>query len=98
MYVILDTFSFLQELNSIDISRNIIVSFDIVSLFTNIPLQECIDLVVSYITDGNSDLKLSQSDLNKILLIATAQTHFLFNGKVYDQVDDVAMALHFHRF
>ena len=23
--------------------------------------------------------------------IATSQTHFLFNGKVFDQIDDVAM-------
>ena len=29
------------------------VSFDIVSLFTNIPLEECIDLAVNYISDGN---------------------------------------------
>ena len=67
------------------------VSFDVVSLFTNIPLQECIDLAVSYITDGSSDLKLSKSDLIQLLSIATAQTHFLFNGKVYDQIDSVAM-------
>ena len=67
------------------------VSFDVVNLFTNIPLQECIDLTVSYITDGNSDLKLSKSDLIKLSSIATAQTHFLFSGKVYDQIDGVAM-------
>ena len=60
-------------------------------MFTNIPLQECIDFAVSYITDGNSDLKLSKSDLIKLVLIATSQTHFLFNDKVYDQVDGVAM-------
>ena len=67
------------------------VSFDVVSLFTNIPLQECIDLAVSYITGGSSVPKLSKSDLIKLLSIATAQTHFLFNGKVYDQIDGVAM-------
>ena len=67
------------------------VSFDVVSLFTNIPFQECIDLAVSYITDGNSDLKLSKSDLIKLLSFATAQTHSLFNGKVYDQIDGVAI-------
>ena len=43
--------------------------FEVVSLSTNIPLQECNDLAVSYITDGNSDLKLLKSDLNKLLLI-----------------------------
>ena len=34
------------------------VSFDIVSLFTNIPLEECIDLAVKYISDGDPDIKL----------------------------------------
>ena len=66
-------------------------SFDVVSLFTNIPLQECLDLAVSYITDGNSGLKVSKSDLNKLLSIATAQTRFPFNDKVNDQVDGVAV-------
>ena len=67
------------------------VSFDVVSLFTNIPLQECTDLAVSYITDGNYDLKPYKSDLKTLLSIATAQTQFLFNGKAYYQVDGVAM-------
>ena len=30
-------------------------------------------------------------DLIKLLSIAIVQTHFLFNGKVYDQIDGVAM-------
>ena len=67
------------------------VSFDVVSLFTNIPLKDFIDPVVSYIIKGNTKLKLSETDLAKIFTIATAKTHFLFNGKVYDQIDSVAM-------
>ena len=83
--------SFVQELNSIDISNKYIVSFDVKSLFTTIPLRECIDLAVSYITDGNTNLKLSKVDLVKLFSIATAQTHCLFYGKVFDQIDGVAM-------
>ena len=47
-YTISDSFSFVQELNTIDISSKYMVSFDVKSLFTNIPLRECIDLAVSY--------------------------------------------------
>ena len=83
--------SLVQKLNSIDISKVFMVSIDVVSLFTNIPLQECINLAVSYVTNGNSDLKHSKSDLNKLLTIAIAQTHSLFNGKLYHQVDSMAM-------
>ena len=67
------------------------VSFDVVSLFTNIPLKECIDLSVSYISVGWTNLKLSRSDLTKPFSIATSETHFLFNCKIYDQIDGVAM-------
>ena len=66
-------------------------SFDVKSLFTNIPLRQCIDLGVSYITDGNTNLKLSRADLVTLFSIATAQTHCLFDGKVFDQIDGVAM-------
>ena len=37
------------------------VSFDVESLFTNIPLDECVNLVVNYIIKGNpGDLDLYQ--------------------------------------
>ena len=68
------------------------VSFDVASLFTNIPLKESIDLAVSYITEGNAKLKFSKAELSKIFSIATSQTHFLLNGKVFDQIDGVAMS------
>ena len=90
-YTVSDSVSFAHELTTIDVSNKYIVSFDVMSLFTNIPLNECIDLAISYITKGNTELKLSKDDLTKLFTIATAQTHFLFNDKVYDQMDGVAM-------
>ena len=60
-------------------------------MFTDIPLKESIDLAVSYILEGNKNLKLSKTDLTKLFSIATSQTHFLFDGKVYDQIYGVAM-------
>ena len=35
-------------------------------------------------------LKLFKADLTKPLTITTAQTHFLVNGRVYDQIDCIA--------
>ena len=67
------------------------VSFDVESLFTNIPLDECIDLPVRYIKEDKTDIKLSATELKTILRFATAQTHFLFKGSFYDQVDGVSM-------
>ena len=74
--------SLVQELKTIDTSNKFMVSFDVVSLFTSIPLKESIDLAVSYILEGKKNLKLSKTDLTKFISIATSQTHFLFDGKV----------------
>ena len=53
------------------------VSFDVESLFMNMPLEECIDLAVNYISEGNPDLKLTESELRSLFTVATGQTHFL---------------------
>ena len=66
------------------------ISFDVESLLTKNE-EECIDLAVRYISDGNSNLKLSSTELKILFSIATAQTHFLFKGSFYDQIDGVAM-------
>ena len=60
------------------------VSFAVKSLLTNIILEQCIDLAVNYISEGNPELR-------SLFTVATAQTHFLFNGSFYDQIDGVAM-------
>ena len=43
-----DTFSFVQEIQSSSTFGKFMVFFDVESLFTNIPLEKCIDLEVNY--------------------------------------------------
>ena len=109
----MDTFSFVRYIQDVPMYGKFFVSFDVESLFTNIPLEECIDLAVKYILEGNPDIKLSDTELRDLfsawqlhkhifylmvpsmtrsmVCVATAQTHFLFNGSFYDQIDGVAM-------
>ena len=55
-------------------------------------MSKCIDLAVDYITKGNPGINLSTSDVKRLFfLFATAETHFIFKGTYYDQVDGVAM-------
>ena len=42
------------------------------------------------LTKGNPGIQLSTSDLNRLFLFATAETHFIFKGTYHDQVDGVA--------
>ena len=90
-YNVCDIFSFVQEINQLFTHGKFMVSFDVQSLFTNILLDGCIDLAVKYIYQGNPGLKMSPTDLKTLFSFATAQTHFLFKGMFYDQIDGVAM-------
>ncbi|XP_065671939.1 uncharacterized protein LOC136089779 [Hydra vulgaris] len=85
-----DSFTFSKEIHQARL-HNFSVSYDITSLYTNTPLQETIDIVVNSIINSKVNLKISKSDLKKLFNFATSQTHFLFKGQIYDQIDGVAM-------
>ena len=68
------------------------VSYDVYSFFTNIPLNETIDIAVKLILENKKDLKFLENDLTKLFRFVTSQTHFYFDGKIFDQVDWVAMS------
>ena len=53
--------------------------------------DESIELAFKYILSNNTTIKLTNVDLRKRFYIATSQTHFLFNGTYYDQIDMVSM-------
>ena len=86
-----DSFTFVKELNQVSLNGKFLVSFDVISLFTNIPLNETINLAVDLILSNEPNLKINKDELKKLFFFATAQTHFLFNGDFFDQIDGVAM-------
>ena len=63
------------------------VSFEVVSLFTNIPLEETIDVACKYSPMTN----IPEDKLRQLLLLCTKNVQFTFNGQIYRQVDGVAM-------
>ena len=86
-----DTSTFVKELKEVSINDKFLVSFHVNSLFTNIILNETIKLAVDLIKTSYTNLKISSDNLTKLFKYATCETHFLFNEKIYDQIDDVAM-------
>ena len=70
-YNVLDTFSFVHEINQLQTSGKFTVSFDVESLFTSIHLDKCIDLAITYIYPGNPGLKISPTDLKTLFSFAT---------------------------
>jgi len=52
---------------------------------------QTIDIAIDLIFKQNPKFSIKKTDLKKLFSFATSNTHFLFNGKFYDQVDGVAM-------
>ncbi|XP_065672241.1 uncharacterized protein LOC136090061 [Hydra vulgaris] len=88
----LDSFSFVEELKQNNVTNKFIVSYDVESLFTNIPFKETINIATDlFFKDKNNSKRFSKVHFKKLLQISTSGSHFLFGGKYYDQTDGVAM-------
>ena len=71
-------------------------SFDVSSLFTNISLDESVDLFVDLlfadcVTLECEDCKFNRIQFRKLLNLSVKDIHFVFNGQFFDQIDGVAM-------
>ena len=65
---------------------------DVEFLFTNIHLEETIKNCVSDLFSNNFySGKLSRKDLYELLKLATTESSFIFDNKLYKQIDEVAM-------
>ena len=68
------------------------MSFDVKSLFKNVPLNETIDIILTKVYDGNKiDTKIPRSILKELLYLCAKHLHFKFNNEIYIQCDGVAM-------
>ena len=89
-----DSFEFVNFISNLEVNTNTehMVSFDVVSLFTNVPLNETIDLCCEIWKMNTEGQKfLSVFAFKELLLFATSNVNFLFNEEWYKQVDGVAM-------
>ena len=68
------------------------VSFDVKSLFTNVPLERTINIILKKIYVEKliiTDIK--EKELKGLLMLCTKQVHFSFNNEFYIQQDGVAI-------
>ena len=62
-------------------------SLDVESLSTNIPLEETVKNCVNYLYSNNFySGKLSRKDLYELLKLATSESFFIFDNKLYNIV------------
>jgi hypothetical protein len=85
---------FVKELHELQINTNNVVmaSFDVKSLFTNIPLDETISIIVNKCLYNSSRFHgFIVDQFTRLLNLSVKNCHFLFDGVLYKQVDGVAM-------
>jgi len=93
-YMLVDTFDFVNKVSTLDhVKDKYLVSFDVESLFTNIPTLETIDLILKLVYTRNTKYfhNLRREELKQLLIICTTESHFQFNKNYYEQTDGVAM-------
>ena len=68
------------------------VSFDVKSLFTNVPLDRTIDIILGRVYDHKElDTSITKSEMKEMLTLCTKNVHFTYNRKIFVQTDSVAM-------
>ena len=96
-YTIDDALGFSKEIRKHPVLEDdILVSYEVTSLFTNVPVQETINILVDKaFTDNwfNStyDLNLQKDQLTQLLRMASTDQLFQFHGQLYEQGEGVAM-------
>ena len=85
-----DSCSFWKEIKKVGSTNKFLISYDICSLFTSIPLNETIDLAVKSIFDNNPNIKITKKDLKELFEFAASRAHNIFDGNYYDQIDCIA--------
>ena len=86
-----DSFTFARTINDLNPEATFLCSFDISSLFTNIPLDETINICAE--TSYNSNLtspSFFKDTFCQVMLSATKSVEFSFDHIMYQQIDSVS--------
>ena len=92
-YLLRSTENFIEKLKECPCNNNnTMVSFEVVSLFTNVHLAETIELVIERLCDNNnSNAILFEKSVFRQLMCMATQGPFMYNDKLYKQIDGVTM-------
>ena len=92
-YTIKKTKYFVEKIKKEHIPNDhLLVSFDVKSLFTNVPLDETTEIILNRIYDKNEiSTDITKSEMKEVLNLCIKTVHFTFDGNIYVQNDSVAM-------
>ena len=92
-YTIENTKDFVSKIQKMKVPNGFkLISFDVVSLFTNVPLNATIDIILRKIyVEKLVKTKIKRKNMKELLLLCTKEVPFSFNGEIYMQIDGVMM-------
>ena len=92
-HCISDSFTFAKTMQNLDIDPNVFMcSFDVSSLFTNVPLDETIKICSEALYDQSDSQPVIPKDvLVELMKSAASSVEFSFNNTMYKQTDGVAI-------
>ena len=76
--------------------QDLLVSYDVSSLFTNVPVDETIEALAEKAFENDwfnkeHGLNITKTNLMELLTVATKNQLFQFEGNLYEQMDSVVM-------
>ena len=82
-FTVKDSFHFAEEI--VDQQHDLFMgSLDVDSLFTNIPLEETIEICTNELFKESETVEgLSKTEFKELLSLATKDSHFIFDGTLY---------------
>ena len=92
LYTLLNSAQFIPEILQQN-PNHYMVSFDVCSLFTNVPLLETIDIILNKLFPNQDSIfnGFNAISFRKLLELAVMDNNFIFNQKVFKQIDGMAM-------
>ena len=92
-YNILSADDSIQKIKSERIPKGFqIIYFDVKNLFTNVPLHQTIEIILSKVYQKNKNkTSVPKNILRELLYLCTKEVHSIFNDEIYIQSEGVAM-------
>ena len=90
-FTVKGSFAFAEEIVHLN-NKRFMGSLDVHSLFTNIHLEETINICTNLLYNNEDTIQgVSKSEFKKILPLASQESYFIFNDVLHKQKDGMAM-------
>ena len=91
-YTIKDSFSFASSIGNLRNDNYYMASFDVTSLFRNIPIDETVTIILNKLfTGAETYSERTRAQFKKLLELCTKDDLFVFNGDLYCQFDGASL-------